>query len=111
MKLYSTKSPDKFVSLKEAVFKGLPEDNGLFMPEKIPVLPKSFIKNLKKYSFQSIAFEVARRMMKGAIPENDIKDIIEKSIDFPAPVVKLDDNTYILELFHGPSLAFTLTDG
>ena len=106
MKLYSTKSPDKFVSLKEAVFKGLPEDNGLFMPEKIPVLPKSFIKNLKKHSFHSIAFEVARRMMKGAIPENDIKDIIEKSIDFPAPVVKLDDNTYILELFHGPSLAF-----
>ena len=106
MKLYSTNSPTQFVSLKEAVFKGLPDDNGLFMPHKIPVLPQSFIKNIKKHSFQSIAFEVARRMMKGAIPENDIKTIIEQAIDFPAPVVKLDDNTHILELFHGPSLAF-----
>lgn len=106
MKLYSTKSPDKFVSLKEAVFKGLPEDNGLFMPSKIPVLPQSFFKNIKKYSFQSIAFEVAKRMMKGAIPEKDIKTIVEQAIDFTAPVVKLDDKTHILELFHGPSLAF-----
>ena len=48
MRLYSTKSPDKFVDLKEAVFKGLPEDNGLFMPESIPTLPKYFIQNLKK---------------------------------------------------------------
>jgi threonine synthase len=106
MKLYSTKSPNKFVSLKEAVFKGLPDDNGLFMPRRIPVLPQSFIKHIKKHSFQSIAFEVARRMMRGAIPENDIKTIVETAIDFPAPVVKLDDSTHILELFHGPSLAF-----
>jgi threonine synthase len=106
MKLYSTKSPNRFVSLKEAIFKGLPDDNGLFMPHKIPVLPQSFFKNIKKHSFQSIAFEVARRMMKGAIPENDIKTIVETAIDFTAPVVKLDDNTHILELFHGPSLAF-----
>jgi threonine synthase len=106
MKLYSTKSPNKFVSLKEAIFKGLPDDNGLYMPKSIPVLPQSFIKNIKKHSFQSIAFEVARRMMRGAIPENDIKIIVETAIDFPAPVVKLDDKTHILELFHGPSLAF-----
>jgi threonine synthase len=106
MKLYSTKSPNKFVSLKEAIFKGLPDDNGLYMPKSIPVLPQSFIKNIKKHSFQSIAFEVARRMMRGAIPENDIKIIVETAIDFPAPIVKLDDKTHILELFHGPSLAF-----
>jgi threonine synthase len=106
MKLYSTKSPNKFVSLKEALFKGLPDDNGLFMPNKIPTLPQSFIKNIKKHSFQSIAFEVASRMMKGAIPEKDIKTIVETAIDFPAPVVKLDGKIHILELFHGPSLAF-----
>jgi threonine synthase len=106
MKLYSTKNPSKYVSLQEAVFKGLPDDNGLFMPKKIPALSQTFIKNLKKHSFQSIAFEVSKKLMQGAIPENDLKTIIETAIDFPAPIIKLDDDTHILELFHGPSLAF-----
>ena len=106
MKLYSTKNPTKFVSLKEAVFKGLPEDNGLYMPENIPQLSPDFIKNLINHSFQSIAFEVAKTMIGDAIPEKDLKNIVESSIDFPAPVVRLDDTTHILELFHGPSLAF-----
>ena len=106
MRLYSTKNPSKFVSLKEAVFKGLPEDNGLFMPEFIPVLSDDFLKNLKNHSFQSIAFEVSKALLRGYIPEKDLKNIIEQSIDFPAPVVRLDDDTHILELFHGPSLAF-----
>ena len=66
MRLYSTKSPNKFVDLKEAVFKGLPEDNGLFMPEHIPTLPKYFIKNLKKYSFQEIAYKVTKTLLAGA---------------------------------------------
>ena len=106
MKLYSTKSPDTFVSLKEAVFKGLPEDNGLFMPENISKLPKDFILNLKNHTFQSIAFEISRHLLRGVVPDNDLREIVEKSIDFPAPVVRLDDDTHILELFHGPSLAF-----
>ena len=106
MKLYSTKNLTKFVSLKEAVFKGLPEDNGLYMPENIPQLSPDFIKNLINHSFQSIAFEVAKTMIGDAIPEKDLKNIVESSIDFPAPVVRLDDTTHILELFHGPSLAF-----
>ncbi len=106
MRLYSTKNTSKFVSLKEAVFKGLPEDNGLYMPEKLPLLSKDFIQNLKSYSFQAIGFEICRKLFDGAIPDDDLKAIIEKAITFPAPVVKLDDETYILELFHGPSLAF-----
>lgn len=106
MRLYSTKNKSKFVSLKEAVFKGLPEDNGLFMPEFFPKLSSDFIKNLKNYSFQEIAYEVSKNLLQGYIPENDLKNIIENSITFPAPVVKLDNEKYILELFHGPSLAF-----
>ena len=50
MRLYSTKNPSSFVDLKEAVFRGLPPDNGLYMPETIPTLPKYFIKNLKDFS-------------------------------------------------------------
>ncbi len=106
MRLYSTRNPSSFVSLEEAVFKGLPDDNGLFMPEYIPQLPDSFFERLKDYSFQEIGLEVCRHLFNGAIPENDLRSIIEKSITFPAPVVKLNDETYVLELFHGPSLAF-----
>ncbi len=106
MRLYSTKNTSSFVSLQEAVFKGLPDDNGLFMPEFIPKLPDSFIQNLKEYSFQEIGFKICWHLFDGTIPAADLRNIIEQSITFPAPVVRLDDETYILELFHGPSLAF-----
>lgn len=106
MRLYSTKNKNNFVSLKKAVLKGLPEDNGLYMPESIPQLPTSFLENLKSHSFQNIGYEVSKTLFQGAIPEKDLRDIIEKSITFPAPVVKLDGRKSILELFHGPSLAF-----
>ncbi len=106
MKLYSTKNPSHFVSLEEAIFKGLPDDNGLFMPDFIPELPREFIQNLKDLSFQSIAYEITRHLLRGVIPDSDLKKLVEESINFSAPVVKLDDSTHILELFHGPSLAF-----
>lgn len=106
MQLYSTKNRQEKVSLKEAVFQGLPPDNGLYMPEHIPVLPADFLDHLESYSFQDIAFTVARNLMQGAIPDEDLRYIIENSIDFPAPVISLDEQVYILELFHGPSLAF-----
>lgn len=106
MKLYSTNNKSNIVSLKEAVFKGLPEDNGLYMPVGISALSNDFIQNLEQYSFQEIAFEVTKTLFQGAIPENDLQGIIEKSITFPAPLVTLDERYHVLELFHGPSLAF-----
>jgi threonine synthase len=106
MYLYSTNNPALRVGLKEAVMKGLPDDNGLFMPLDIPKLPDAFISDLKQYSFQEISFTIAKSLFQGAIPEADLQTIIHKAIDFPAPVVRLDGKTYILELFHGTSLAF-----
>ena len=106
MQLYSTRNKEKLVSLKEAVFKGLPEDNGLYMPQQIPTLDQDFIRNLKAFSFQEIAFKVADTLMQGAIPKNDLEKIIAEAVNFPAPVHRLDEQKYVLELFHGPSLAF-----
>jgi threonine synthase len=106
MKLYSTNNKEYIVDLKEAVLKGLPEDNGLFMPINIPELPQDFIQNLKNFSFQEIAFKICTTLFENYIPENDLKKIVNEAITFPAPVVKLNDNKYVLELFHGPSLAF-----
>jgi threonine synthase len=106
MKLYSTNNKNNIVDLKEAVFKSLPEDKGLYMPTTIPKLSDGFLKNLPKYSFQAIAFEVARQLIGAYIPDEDVYDIIEKSITFSAPVVHLNEQISVLELFHGPSLAF-----
>jgi threonine synthase len=106
MQLYSTNNPNLRVSFKEAVMKGLPDDGGLFMPVEIPALPEVFLQNLKEYSFPEISFTVAKNLIRDSVPESDLREIIEKAIDFPAPVIQLDNDTYILELFHGPSLAF-----
>lgn len=106
MQLYSTKNKSHVVSLREAVFKGLPPDNGLYMPTAIPTLPQDFLQNLQQYSFAELAFAVAKNLLQGAIPDADLQQIIEKSINFPAPVVALDEQVHVLELFHGPSLAF-----
>jgi threonine synthase len=106
MKYYSTKQQTPPVSLREAVLKGLPSDNGLFMPERIPTLSDKFIQNLENFSFQEIAFEVANAILGEDLNKNDLKALVESAIDFPAPVVSLDANTHILELFHGNTLAF-----
>lgn len=106
MQFYSTNNPTLRASLQEAIFKGLPEDNGLYMPVEIPRLSEQFLQNFQDYSFQDIAFEITRNLLHEDIPDQEIRRIIKTAIDFPAPVIKLDEHTSVLELFHGPSLAF-----
>ncbi len=106
MKLYSTKNKEKFVSLKEAVLKGLPADNGLFMPDRIRQMPASFFRYMDKLSFEELALAVAENFLGDSIPFADLEEIIVKAVNFPAPVVSLSEKLHVLELFHGPSLAF-----
>jgi threonine synthase len=106
MQLYSTNNPALRVGLKEAIFKGLPDDNGLFMPEIIPELPTEFIQSLPELSFLEISNTVASTLVGDSIPAQDLQLIVTKAINFPAPVVPIDGHTGTLELFHGPSLAF-----
>lgn len=106
MQLYSTKNFDLRVRFRDGIFQGLPVDGGLFMPVVIPKMPATFVNNLTLYSFQELAFRLAQSLIGDEIPGRDLEGIIQKSINFPAPVVSLDENTSILELFHGPSLAF-----
>ncbi len=106
MQLYSTKNKANTASLKEAVFTGLPADNGLFMPSHIPVLPTSFFENIEQYTFQEIAIEVCKALIGEDVPEAEIKKIINDVLTFEAPVLKVSGNIHVLELFHGPSLAF-----
>jgi threonine synthase len=106
MKLYSTNNKDLRVSFKEAVFNSMPQDKGLYMPVEILQLDPEFIQNIEKYSLPEIAYKVASTLLKDEIPANDLKALIDDAINFEAPAVKLDDKTFVLELFHGPSLAF-----
>src|SRR6195952_3207195 len=106
MKFYSTNNTSTRVSFKEAVFNSMPQDKGLYMPEYIPHLDDKFINNLDNYSVPEIAFHVAQNLLGDDIPADDLKTIINDAINFYAPIVKLEEDVFVLELFHGPSLAF-----
>lgn len=106
MELYSTKHSVPNVNFEEAVFKGLPSDNGLYMPTEIPQLPQSFFDKIDTLSFQEIAFTVANTLIGDEIPADDLKILIDDAVNFPAPTVEIKNQYHVLELFHGPSLAF-----
>jgi threonine synthase len=106
MKFYSTNNKNNIVPFKEAVLKGIADDGGLFMPVEIPGLQDNFIGNISKIPFKEISFTVAKNLLKEDLPDNVLHKIVEKAINFDAPVVPLDDCTNVLELFHGPTLAF-----
>ena len=106
MKYYSTNKSVPEVSYEEAIVKGLPEDNGLFMPERIEALPQSFIDGLKESNLQEIGYQVASRFIEDEIPEVDLRQIINEALAFDIPAVHVEGDVYSLELFHGPTLAF-----
>ncbi|MGE5350492.1 MAG: threonine synthase [Acidobacteriota bacterium] len=106
MQFYSTKDKSLRVSLKEAVLQGIASDGGLFMPEFIPPLSGGFIKSLSGMSFQEIAYEIASHFVENEIPQSDLKRIAGDAFNFPVVVKSLSDNLAVLELFHGPTLAF-----
>jgi len=106
MKFYSTKQKNKLLSCREAILKGIPDDGGLFMPVNITKMPHEFFKRISNLSFQEISFEVAKNLLRNAIPHKILKDIITDALNFDAPILLLSDNLFVLELFHGPTLAF-----
>jgi len=94
------------VSFQEAVLKGLAADGGLYMPESIPALPDKFFQDFYSMSFQEIALEVSRHLLSEDIPEAALKEIIYSALNFEVPLIQLEPQISVLELFHGPTLAF-----
>src|SRR5690606_14166524 len=93
-------------TLKEAVIRGQAPDKGLYMPERINTLPDTFYQNLKGLPFQEVALKVGWAMFRDDMELGDLKRIIDDSLNFPIPLVKVEEGVYGLELFHGPTLAF-----
>ena len=98
------KAPD--TTFKNAVIKGLAPDKGLYFPERISPLPQSFWDNFDNLSYAEIAFEAIKQFVAPDIPEATLKTIVEDTLSFDFPIVKLNDNISTLELFHGPTMAF-----
>ena len=106
MQYYSTNGNAPIADLHKAVVKGLAEDRGLYMPEKIKTLPQVFFDNIASMSFQDIAYNVASAFFGEDVDLDALKDIVYDTLSFDCPVVQVKDNIYTLELFHGPTLAF-----
>ena len=106
MKYYSTNGNAPIADLQKAVVKGLAEDRGLYMPEDIYTLPKAFINDMPGMKFQDIAYNVAQNFFGDDVDGDALQDIVYDTLSFDCPVVKVTENIYALELFHGPTLAF-----
>jgi threonine synthase len=106
MKYYSTNGKAPIADLHKAVVKGLAEDRGLYMPERINKLPQAFFDDIEKMSFQEIAYTVASAFFGEDVDPDALHDIVYDTLSFDCPVVQVKDTIYTLELFHGPTLAF-----
>lgn len=106
MKYYSTNRKASDATLEEAVVKGLAADRGLYMPHNIRILPASFYEQIDQLSFQEIASQVADAFFGEDVPAETLKQIVYDTLSFDVPVVRVKENIYSLELFHGPTLAF-----
>jgi threonine synthase len=106
MLYYSLNKQSPKVDFKEATIRGQAPDKGLYFPAYIPILPKDFIKDIVTYSKEEIALQVIQPYVGDTIAPKYLQQIVEETINFDFPLVKVDESKYALELFHGPTLAF-----
>ncbi len=106
MKYYSTNKQSPIVDFKDATIKGQAPDMGLYFPETIPRIDKELINNIEKYTKEEIAFRVIKPYIGDSIDNEKLYQIISETVNFPFPLIKVNDRIASLELFHGPTLAF-----
>ncbi len=106
MKFYSTNNSEHQVGLAEAVIKGLAPDQGLYMPMVIPQLAPELLAKFPEMSFREIGYEVIGALFSEDLNKDQIKNLVDHTLVFDAPLVKVEEDIYSLELFHGPTLAF-----
>lgn len=106
MRYYSLTNPQLQVSFKEAAIQGIAPDKGLYFPMSIPKLDKEWVDNIAHLSKEEIAYKVIHSFIGEEIDNDSLQKIVEETLAFDFPVIKVEDNVYSLELYHGPTLAF-----
>lgn len=106
MQYYSTNRQAPTVDFRKAAIDGLAPDKGLYFPERIPAIEKDWIEGIENLSKEEIAFRVIQPYVGDTIAEEKLLQIVSETVNFPIPLVKVNDAVYSLELFHGPTLAF-----
>ncbi len=111
MKYISTRLNSKELNFQETILQGLADDGGLYVPEFLPNFNEKKLEELKNLSYQELFFEITKEFIGGEISDANYKRIIDKSYQSfnhraIAPTKQLDKNEFLLELFHGPTLAF-----
>lgn len=106
MNYYSLNKQAPNVSFREATIKGQAPDKGLYFPEYIPQVDKNLINNIEQYTKEELAYIVMKPYVGDAIDAQSLQQIVNETIGFDFPLVKVNDRISSLELFHGPTLAF-----
>ena len=110
MNYISTRNNSKKVSFEHVFLKGLSEDGGLFIPEKLIKFDHKKLENLSNLGYRELAFKIIKLFTGDFISELDLKNLIDKSYESfrDQNVVKINkiNKNYLLELYHGPTLAF-----
>ena len=106
MKYYSLNKQSPAVDFATATVLGQAPDKGLYFPETIPQVSLDLIKNIEDYSNEAIAFEVIAPYIGDTIPKTELERIVNETVNFEIPLVKITDDIFSLELFYGPTLAF-----
>ncbi|BBA17080.1 threonine synthase [Blattabacterium cuenoti] len=106
MLYYSLKNYKKLVSFEDAVLTGLSPDGGLYMPQYIPKLGSKFFQEFLIYDNYTISMFIIKPYIGKYIPKKILDEIIHDTLSFSFPLKNIHDNIHVLELFHGPTLAF-----
>jgi threonine synthase len=106
MKYFSLNGKAPHATFAEAVIRGIAPDRGLYFPEKIPHFDPDFWKHLSDHSIPEIGIKLMQPFVGDAIPKSQLENIVLETLDFDIPLVRLKDNLFALELYHGPTMAF-----
>ena len=106
MLYHSSNDHQHTATLQQAVTKGLAPDGGLYMPDSLPRLPKAFLRNMSGLTLQEMAYSIASYALQGDVPPDVLHNIVFDAFDFDIPLIKTPGGRYVLELFHGPTMAF-----
>ncbi|OGU09557.1 MAG: threonine synthase [Gemmatimonadetes bacterium RBG_16_66_8] len=106
MKFVSTSGRSPAVDLRTALLQGLAPDGGLYLPSPLEPASAATIAGLKHRPFAEVARTIGQHVLGGALEPGTLDRLTAEAFDFPVPVVPLGPRTYVLELFHGPTLAF-----